>query len=47
MSWDMEGTHMDDTKEIQRLTLVLVQTLDLDIEHGLRVDCDLFAVRQT
>ena len=29
---------MDDTKDIHRLALVLVDTLDLDIEHGLGVD---------
>ncbi len=29
---------MDDTEDIHRLALVLVDTLDLDIEHGLGVD---------
>lgn len=31
---------MDDTENIHRLALVLVDTLDLDIEHGLGVDSD-------
>lgn len=31
---------MDDTKDIHRLALVFVDTLDLDIEHGLGVDGD-------
>ena len=29
---------MDDTEDIHGLALVLVDTLDLDIEHGLGVD---------
>jgi len=31
---------MDDTEDVHRLALVLMDTLDLDIEHGLGVDSD-------
>jgi len=37
---------VDEVQQIQLLTLVLMQTFGLDIEHGLRVHGDVLGVQQ-
>ena len=37
---------MDEVEQVQLLTLVLMQTFGLDIEHGLRVHGDVLGVQQ-